>query len=501
MSNSKFVCASSLVIFGGTGDLTRNKLIPALCRLKAGKSLPENFHVIATGRNKISQTELINLYRDSIAGKLQSDSVLANGFELLMPQIHYIHIDPSEDNSISEFMQTLKSLEGSGAAPARLFYLALPPDSVSSFLQLVAAPLKLGSCSNCPSRILVEKPFGNDLESAQLLNRQLLEVAREDQIYRIDHYLGKEAIQNILVLRFANSIFEPLWNRSNIDHIQISCAERKGVGTRGAFYDRTGTLRDVVQNHLLQVLSLIAMEPPISHNSENIRIEKQKVLKSLRKLDPESISKYTIRGRYTTAENSHEPSYLQEKGVATGSTTETFASMKVMIDSWRWSGVPFYLRAGKKLSADMTEVAVFFKQPPGNIFRAESDKNLSNTLTLRIQPDEGIHLSVQTKVPGMSLKISTEDMDLSFQKSFGLFRPDAYERLLVDALNGDQSLFIGKNEIDAAWQFIDPIRQAWDSEANFPIFDYIPGSDGPEMAQEMLKQDGRTWKSLSKKHL
>ncbi|MFZ2955408.1 MAG: glucose-6-phosphate dehydrogenase [Candidatus Ozemobacteraceae bacterium] len=504
------VCTSSLVIFGGTGDLTRRKLIPALARLRAAGVLPSDLHVIASGRREMTREQLVGIFREDIALRYPHDVLLKTGFEALAAQLQYVRLDPGTDGALEAFSDALKAVEGRGGAPARLFYLAVPPDSVGELMELLAAPLARGRTERCPTRVLVEKPFGHDLASARALNARLLEVAREDQIFRIDHYLGKEAVQNILVMRFGNSLFEPLWNHSMVDHVQISVAEEIGVGSRGAFYDKTGVVRDVVQNHLLQVLALIAMEPPLSSSADPVRDEKVKLLRSLRPLSEQDIVTHTVRARYganlNRTKSPDAPSdssipalrgYLEEEGIPADSTTETYAAFKIGIDSWRWAGVPFYIRAGKRLSTSLTEVAVFFKSVPRSIFPTSAGQPEPNALIIRVQPDEGMKLSVQTKIPGMSLKLGTVDMDFSYQKSFGAYRPDAYERLLLDALNGDPALFLRNDEIDAAWSFVDPILAGWHAAGASGLENYSAGTDGPAAAHHLIGVDGgRTWRPL-----
>ncbi|MBF0544582.1 MAG: glucose-6-phosphate dehydrogenase [Candidatus Riflebacteria bacterium] len=499
MPRSISTCTSSLVIFGGTGDLSCRKLIPALLRLKSGGYLPSDLQVIISGRNPLGRDELINHFRSRFDSRSESYQLLEKSLEELAPRIHYIQVDPQRPNAREELFRALRQIEREGVAPARLFYLALPPQQMPAFLPLLPGLLGKEKNTSCLSRILVEKPFGHDFTSALELNNQLLSIAHEDQIMRIDHYLGKEAIQNILVLRFANVLFEPVWNRNYIDHVQISFAEKIGVGSRSKYFDSAGILRDVVQNHLLQVLSLTAMEPPISNLPSDIRREKMKILRALQPLSREHVKTYAIRGRYEKSDRNDVKvrGYLEEEGVEPTSTTETYAALKTHVDSWRWGGVPFYLRAGKRLSTNLTEISIFFKLPPHFIFEGCCGPGQPNVLNLRVQPDEGIQMLVQSKKPGMELIISPINLDFSYQESFGAYRPDAYERLLLDALHGDLSLFLCKEEIDLAWKFIDPIIEAWKNEDPANLEGYPAGSDGPKSAENLLKADGRAWKNLT----
>ncbi|NLI75281.1 MAG: glucose-6-phosphate dehydrogenase [Candidatus Riflebacteria bacterium] len=491
-------CTTSLVICGGTGDLARRKLVPALCRLRAAQALPADLHVVITGRRPLTRQALLATLQEAVAGT--ADSLSRTGFEAMGDRFHYAVLDPADPAGCAAFAQALQDIEGRGAAPARLFYLAIPPEQVGAFLQALAPLLARDRGTPCPARLLVEKPFGSDLASASALNRRLQEVVSEDQILRIDHYLGKEAVQNILALRFANILFEPVWNRQFVDHVQISFAETIGVGKRAAYFDGAGILRDVVQNHLLQVLCLTAMEPPLSHHPECVRLEKKKVLAALRPIPADETAVQTCRARYTRRERTGEAAvagYLQEPGIPPDSSTETYAALRVYLDTWRWSGVPFYLRAGKRLSASQTEIAVVFRQVPAHIFPAPGGGPVApDVLVIRVQPNEGIHLTVMSKVPGMEFRLAPVDLDFSYQEAFAAYRPDAYERLLVDALHGETSLFLQHDEIEAAWSFIDPIREGWKREGPSRLGGYEAGTDGPTAADALLAADGRVWRPL-----
>ncbi|MBI3037744.1 glucose-6-phosphate dehydrogenase [bacterium] len=484
-----------MIIFGGTGDLTKRKLIPALSRLQAMNFLPEELHLILSGRRDFQETELINQFKEFFRNNLASDPLFSKGFGDLASRIHYVKSQSEEPDSGEALSKAISMIEGAGAAPVRLFYLAVPPDQFPPILSLLAPLLRNSKDDFCPSRVIIEKPFGWNLQSAKNLNSLLKEILAEDQILRIDHYLGKEAVQNIMVMRFANTLFEPIWNRAFIDNVQISFAEEIGIGSRAIYFDQNGILRDVVQNHLLQVLCLIAMEPPVNSSPDALKVEKFKVLQSLRKINYEKISHDTVRAQYghSSSQNREIKAYLEEPGVAESSVTETYVALKVFIDSWRWSGVPFYLRAGKRLSTSVTEVAITFKSVPHIVFPFEAGKPRPNVLILRVQPDEGIYLTLQSKLPGMTLKLSSVDMDFSYQKSFGSYRPDAYERLLLDALHGETSLFLRNDEIEAAWEFIDPIIEAWQAEGIKTLSSYPAGSDGPEKAVKLIQETGHSW--------
>ncbi|PKL39462.1 MAG: glucose-6-phosphate dehydrogenase [Candidatus Riflebacteria bacterium HGW-Riflebacteria-1] len=492
MSQQLF-CAASIVIFGGTGDLASRKLLPALCRLHDAGLLTHDFHVFVTGRADMSTEAFLEHLMQREAVLFKKDTRFASGFNELKSRIRYLRANPSLANEPEDFKQRLLAAEPL-AAPARLFYLAVPPSSMQSFISLIRPFSEANTDMHCPERILVEKPFGQNLASARELNQQLLESFKENQILRIDHYLGKEAVQNILFMRFANTFFEPVWNNHFIDNIQISFSENIGIGGRAEYFDQTGILRDVVQNHLLQVLSMVAMEPPLSHKPGDLHLEKNKVLKAIRKYRPEDIQAETIRAQYVAGEVDKKPvvGYLSEDGVRADSKTETYSACRVFVDNWRWGGVPFYLQAGKRLERNITEIVVSFKPLPYSIFKDFNGKIEANRLHIRIQPHEGIILKVNSKPPGMELQVSDVGMRFSYDNEFGDYRPDAYERLLLDALNGDSALFLSNSEIEESWKFIDPIIDAWHGGGQ-PMFTYKAGSQGPEEAGALLAKNGHYW--------
>lgn len=489
----KFVCSSSIVIFGGTGDLASRKLLPALCRLQAAELLPADFHIFVTGRAEMTTETFLEHLKQKEAKVFKNDKRCAKGFSCLNKRIKYLRANPSMANEAEDFRRRLLEAEPQ-AAPARLFYLAVPPNSMQSFIKLIKPFSEENSDTRCPEQILVEKPFGQDLTTARELNKSLLEVFQENQILRIDHYLGKEAVQNILFMRFANTFFEPVWNSRFIDNIQITFSENIGIDGRAGYFDQTGILRDVVQNHLLQVLSMVAMEPPLTHQPHDLHLEKNKVLKALRKYRPGEVSSETIRAQYIAGkvDNHQAVGYLDENGVHPGSQTETYAACRVFVDNWRWGGVPFYLQAGKRLEHNVTEIVVSFKPIPHSIFKDLSGKIEANRLHIRIQPNEGIVLKVNSKPPGMHLQVSDVGLRFSYDSEFGDYRPDAYERLLLDALSGDSSLFLSNNEIEESWKFIDPISEAWKS-GNQPVYKYHAGSRGPEESSQLLARYGHRW--------
>lgn len=490
----KFFCASSIVIFGGTGDLATRKLIPALCRLSAAEFLDDDFHILVTGRKDLTTQDFLSKFISRQQKRLKQDSNFEKGYLNLKDKFIYVQADPDRSGEQKRFLSKIRKYESS-AAPAKLFYLAVPPYKMPDFIPLVKPFSEANKGTNCPVRILVEKPFGSDLESAKELNNLLLQSFSEDQILRIDHYLGKEAVQNILFMRFANTFFEPVWNNLYIENVQISFSEKIGIGTRGSFFDNTGILRDVVQNHLLQVLTMVAMEPPLTSKPSDLHLEKTKVLEAIKKYKPEEVPLETVRARYVSGKVAGKsvPAYLEENGVAKESNSETFAACRLFINNWRWAGVPFYLRAGKRLEKSMTEICITFKQLPHSIFTELTEKIVENRLFIRVQPDEGITLQLNSKPPGMKMGVTDVALKFSYEEEFGSYRPDAYERLLLDALKADSALFINNSEIEAAWKFIDPIINSWKSSDAQPMCEYAAGTQGPKEACELLAKNGHEW--------
>jgi glucose-6-phosphate 1-dehydrogenase len=487
-----------IVIFGATGDLTRRKLLPALYRLSQQRIVPNEFAILGTARHPMSEDEFRAGMKAAVTEFGSEESLDESTWQSFAGRIFYIGGDFNDGETYQKLKSKLDEIDNEFHTQGnRIFYLATAPD----FFGLVAKKLgeaklarpKKGSWT----RIIVEKPFGRDLESARALNKELASVFDEKQIYRIDHYLGKETVQNLLAFRFANSIFEPLWNRQYIDHIQITNAETLGVEGRGAYYEKAGALRDMIQNHVFQVTSLIAMEPPASLSANAVRDEKAKAMQSVRPLPKERIDDLTVRGQYGpgTVLGDTVPGYREEPGVDPNSSTETFVALKLFLDNWRWAGVPFYLRSGKRLQKHVTEIAIQFKEVPHRLF-TDSDAPLQpNVLIIRIQPNEGITLRFGAKLPGQAMRIREVNMDFRYGSSFGVKSPEAYERLLLDCMLGDSTLYARRDMVERGWEIVAPILEAWQKPAaDFP--NYEAGSWGPSAAFALIERDGRRWRKL-----
>lgn len=480
----------ALVVFGASGDLTRRKLVPALYNLAAQGSLPERFAAVGVARHPISSEEFRKqmLAATSEFSRRRPEAATWESFAERLEYVRGDFADRATYRSLGETLQRLdreRGLEGN-----RLFYLATPPSEFGVILAALHEAGLLTPHDGSPwSRVIIEKPFGHDLESARALNHLVAETLHENQTFRIDHYLGKETVQNILVLRFANSIFEPIWNRKYVDYVEIAALETIGVERRGSFYDRNGVLRDIVQNHLLGLLTLTAMEPPTTGTADDIRSEKLKALDALRDPWSDTIPRDVVLGQYR--------GYRQEPDVAPDSKTPTFAALRVFVDNWRWQGVPFYLRAGKKLAKRVTEIAIHMQPIPLSLFGREGMCNpvAPNVLTLRIQPDEGIQLEFASKIPGDDLCVGKVKMDMNYVEAFGGEPPEAYERLLLDAMRGDLTLFSRRDWVEASWAWIDPIIEHFQEKSPEPEI-YEPGSWGPDLCHEWMQRDRRTWREL-----
>jgi glucose-6-phosphate 1-dehydrogenase len=485
------------VIFGATGDLAHRLVIPALYNLAATDLLPDKFCVVGIARKAMSSDDL----RDSLMKGLRQfatrpvDDAIA---KRLLECLTCIAADPSEPASFDQMRKEIEKLEATRKTGGnRLFYLATPPNAFAPISQELGRAGMLKEEKGAWRRLVVEKPFGTDLASAKALNEALLKIVDEQQIYRIDHYLGKETVQNILVLRFANGMFEPIWNRNHIDHVQITVDEKLGVGHRGSFYDATGALRDMVPNHLFQLLSLVAMEPPARFDAHAVRSEKAEVLAAIQTLTEAEALQNSVRGQYQAGkvDDTEIDDYRKTEDVKPGSTTETYAALKLTIDNWRWAGVPFYLRTGKALATKRTEVAIKFKQAPFAMFRDTPVDRLSqNYLVISIEPTEGIMLQFNTKVPGPTISIDGVEMKFRYKDYFKAEPSTGYETLIYDCMIGDNILFQRADSVEAGWQAVQPFLDAWKKAGATGLETYKAGSEGPIGADELLTRDGRNWR-------
>jgi glucose-6-phosphate 1-dehydrogenase len=482
----------TLIVFGASGDLTSRKLMPALAELAQNRQLPSAFTVVGVARTEMSDDDFRSRMAEAGGDDNPAWASLVKGFR-------YVAGDYGEHETFDRLKDVLDEVDDErGTGGNRVYYLATVPSVFASVAtELGDHGLAKPQSDDAFVRIVVEKPFGHDLESARALDAQMHAVFDEEQIYRIDHYLGKETVQNVLALRFANSIFEPMWNRRYIDHVQITVAESLGVGHRGGFYEQAGAMRDIVQNHVLQVLALMLMEPPATIDAQGIRDEKVKALRAVDSFTSDEVLSEVVRGQYSDGwvEGEHVPGYREEEGVDPNSTTATFVAMRLHINNWRWAGVPIYVRTGKRLPKRVTEVTISFQGVPHLPFKAADARGLQpNALVLHIQPDEGISLRFGAKVPGQAFRVRSVSMDFSYGAAFVEEAPDAYERLLLDAMIGDPTLFIRTDEVEQAWRIVDPILKAWEQE-EVPLAFYPAGTWGPKEADRLVEGDGREWRT------
>lgn len=489
-----------LVIFGASGDLTHRKLIPALFSLFRRDLLPHNFFILGCARTEMTDETFRQRVRDAVVNSVK-DATSAN-VDNFIRRCAYHSGDYQDKGLYSSLSERLKKLDEENCIEGNhVFYFATPPNLYSIIgYQLGVSGLakELGEGSPCV-RVVVEKPYGRDLESAMALDKELRSVLSERQIYRIDHYLGKETVQNILMFRFANAVFEPIWNRRYVDHVQITVAESIGVEHRAGYFEQAGLLRDMFQNHMLQMLALVAMEPSVSFDADRVRDERVKLLRSIRPFPLDELDQYIVRGQYGpgSIDGVEVSGYRQEPGVAPDSQVETFLAAKLFIDNWRWQGIPFYLRAGKRLPRKVSEIAIIFKRVPHSMFAPLNPDELSqNVLVLNVQPEEGISLTVQVKHPGQKLCMDSLTMDFHYKEA-GIELPDAYERLLLDCMLSDQTLFWRSDGVEASWSLVTPVLERWaEEEKSCPITFYKSGSWGPRESERLLARDGRQWRAL-----
>ncbi len=489
----------TLVIFGASGDLTHRKLLPTLAHLDHEHPLPKATAIVGLARRPMDDESFRQDALKALDTFTEEGPLDDQAKQSFAQRLYYHRADFTDPAGYTSLAKRIEEIDHErGGKGNRIFYLATPPSDYTQIIaQLGAAGLNREDRDGARgwSRVIIEKPFGRDLASAEALNSEIGQIFRENQIFRIDHYLGKETVQNLMAFRFGNGIFEPLWNQKYIDHVQILVAESLGVGTRGAYYEEAGAIRDMVQNHMMQLLCLTGMEPPATFDAESVRDEKVKLLHAMRPLKTQEVAARTVRAQYRAGQVDGQaiPDYHKEAKVAPDSMTETYVAAKLFIENWRWAGVPFYLRTGKALPKRSTEITIHFKQAPYLLFASEGEERCQNVLIVRVQPDEGIGLQIGAKQPGPQMKLLPVDMDFSYVSAFGAGTPDAYERLLVDCMLGDSTLFIRRDEVESAWRLIDSIVAGWQHSTRHTLPTYEAGTWGPREADELIRQDGREW--------
>jgi glucose-6-phosphate 1-dehydrogenase len=498
MSSNKKIQPIIFVIFGGTGDLNARKLTPALYHLFLDNWLPEHFAIIGSGRSKLSDEEFRTKLLEGVNQFSRSGKADKDKWSAFAEHIVYEGADVQDPATYKEFSKRIEAYEKAWGAKATIIhYLAVAP----AFFPVIAANLAQNHLADDTdrTRIVIEKPFGHDLESSRELNQLLGQIFNECQIYRIDHYLGKETVQNIMAFRFANALFEPLWNRDHIEHVQISVSEQLGVGERSGYYDGAGAMRDMIQNHLLQLLCLVAMEPPVNFTADEVRNRKVDVLRAMRRFAPEDVRESAVRGQYAAGwiEGKKVPGYREEPGSNPTSNTETFAAVKFFVDNWRWQGVPFYVRTGKRMHRSASSITIQFKDVPHFIFPPETAESWQqNRLIISIQPEMSIRLQVQAKRPGLDIMLNTVDMVFDYKGTYTSQAPEAYETLLLDTMLGDQTLFMRGDQVEAAWDLLMPILNSWQGRTSQSFPNYSADSWGPELAEALIARDGFHWFTL-----